>query len=253
MLLEKAFSDFVVPKKSVYSYDDIKDNNTLLTEEGITARLHNNYLKSEEEKDTWAKKSINASDLTGCIKKLYFKLRGVSYSDTPTYPYSNIIFGIGNVIHKELVEAIKPEESEVSFKSYILGFELNMRCDAICYGKVLHEYKTVDSIDKDTEVKKEHLLQASIYAYLLNKCHYRNIQYIQVIYVSRGKLGVKVFNIEFNDKIYDKVEKRLYAQLRYLKDCLDNKKIPSFENEFCSKTDCKFCEYATFCKTLNCS
>ena len=125
-----------------------------------------------------------------------------------------------------------------------------MRCDAICYGKILHEYKTVEKIDDDTELKSEHLQQAVIYAYLLNKIHHRNIQYIQIIYVSRGKVGVKVFNIEVNEDIMNKVGNRLNKQLRELKDCLDQYRVPSFDSEYCSK-DCKFCEYATFCRCLS--
>ena len=127
-----------------------------------------------------------------------------------------------------------------------------MRCDAICYGQLLHEYKTVDTIDEKTKLKDEHLYQAVIYAYLLNKYHYRNISYIQIIYVARGKINIKVFNIEVNDCIMMKVGDRLNKQLRYLKDCLDTYRVPSFENEYCSN-DCRFCEYASFCQTLSCS
>lgn len=251
--MEKAFSDFVTPKQCDYTLHEITDKNTLFTEEGIINRIHNTYLKSEIEKSTWTKKNINAYDLTGCIKKLYFGLRGISKSDTPQYPYSNIIFGIGNSVHKVLVESIKPEEVEVSFKSYLLGFELSMRCDAICFGKVLHEYKTIDSITEETKLKDEHLKQAVIYAYLLNKYHHRDIKYIQIIYVARGKVNIKVFDIEMNNCIMTKVENRLNKQLGYLKECLDHHKVPSFENEYCGKAfDCKFCEYATFCRTLSC-
>lgn len=249
--MEKAFCEFVKPKQAQYILDEITDQNKLFTDEGITKRIHNEYLKSEMEKSTWTKKSINAYDLTGCIKKLYFSLRGISKSDTPNYAYSNIIFGIGNAVHKVLTEAIKPEEVEVSFKTYIIGFELNMRADAICYGKVLHEYKTVDSIDEETKLKEEHLKQAVIYAYLLNKYHNRNIRYVQIVYIARGKVKVKVFDIEINDGIMEKVEQRLQKQLRYLKDCLDKYQIPSFESEYCIKTDCRFCEYATFCRCLS--
>ena len=249
-IIEKAFSDFVKPNRCEYVLDNIEDQNTLFTSEGITKRIHNAYLESEMEKSTWTKKSINAYDLTGCIKKLYFGLRGISKTDTPGYAYSDIIFGIGNAVHQVLVDAIKPKESEVSFKSHIIGFELSMRCDAICYGKILHEYKTVDKIDEETVLKEEHKRQAVIYAYLLNKYHNRDIQYIQIIYIARGKVNVKVFTIEMNEVIMNKVEHRLQNQLRYLKDCLDMYKVPSFENEYCSK-DCRFCEYATFCRCLS--
>jgi CRISPR/Cas system-associated exonuclease Cas4 (RecB family) len=250
MYLEKAFCEFVKPKQVNYVLDEVSDKKTLFEADEITKRLHNSYLRSEIDKSTWTKKSISAYDLTGCIKKLYFRLRGISPSDTPNYPYSNIIFGIGNSVHQALVDAIQPEEVEVSFKSYIIGFELNMRCDAICYGKILHEYKTVEKIDDDTELKPEHLQQAVIYAYLLNKIHHRNIQYIQIIYVSRGKVSVKVFNVEVNEDIMNKVGNRLNKQLRELKDCLDQYRVPSFDSEYCSK-DCKFCEYATFCRCLS--
>ena len=248
--IEKAFCDFVDPKPTTFQFHDIPDKKTLFTEESIINRIHNSYLESELKKTSWTKKTISAGDLTGCIKKLYFKLRGVAYSDTPNYPYSNIIFGIGNAVHKVLTDVIKPDEVEVSFKTYIIGFELSMRCDAICYGKLLHEYKTVDSIDEKTELKKEHEHQAVIYAYLLNKYHHRDIRNIQIIYVSRGKVNIKVFNIEMNDGIMQKVENRLNKQLRYLKTCLDIQRIPSFESEYCSR-DCKFCEYATFCRCLS--
>ena len=250
-IIEKAFCEFIRPDKADYVLDEIVDNQkTLFTSDEIIKRIHNEYLKSEIEKSTWIKKSINAYDLTGCIKKLYFNLRGIRKIDTPTYPYSNIIFGIGNAIHKVVVDAIKPEEIEVSFKSYMFGFELSMRCDAICYGRILHEYKTVDSIDDKTTLKDEHLKQAVIYAYLLNKYHHRHINFVQIIYIARGKVNVKVFNVEMNEGIMSKVEQRLCNQLRYLKYCLDTYRIPSFENEYCSK-DCKFCEYATFCRCLS--
>ena len=251
--IEKAFCEFVRPRKIEYPLHEIDDlNKLLITEEGLRNRIHNDYLVSESGKTNWMKKTINAYDLTGCIKKLYFSLLGVSKTDAPNYPYSNIVFGIGNSVHKILMETIKPEEQEVSFKSYIIGFELSTRCDAIYHGIVLHEYKTVDNIDEKTEIKKEHEQQASIYAYLLNKYHGRNIKYIQVVYVSRGKVNVKIFTLEMDKKRTDAVENMLHAYLRYLKDCLDTHKVPSWESEYCGKSyDCKYCEYASICQILS--
>ena len=226
------------------------DNNLLLTEKDVTNLIHNEVIREANSKLSWNKKStINASDLCGCIKALYFKLKGVTQSNPPTYPYSPIVLNVGTTIHSIIERLISPGETEIPIKCEYNGFNLNMRADAIYNMKVLHEYKTVDSVTKETECKKDHLVQASIYAYLLNTYYNRQLEYIQIIYIARGKVNVKIFNIKIDNELMNKVKNRLDNQLGYLKDCLDTNTIPAFDCEYCNCNP--FCEYKEFCKSLS--
>lgn len=225
------------------------DNNLLLTEQDITNLIHNEVIREANSKLSWSKKNtVSASDLYGCIKALYFKLKGVVPSNPPTYPYSPIVLNIGSTVHSIIERLISPGQIEIPIKCEYMGFNLSMRADAIFNDKVLHEYKTVDSVNTETECKEDHIKQALIYAYLLNTVYNRKLEYIQIIYVARGKVNIKVFNIKITDELMSKVKNRLDHQLGYLKDCLDTNTVPAFDNEYCKCNP--FCEYKNFCKSL---
>ena len=226
------------------------ENNLLLTKEDIANIIHNEVIREANSKLSWNKKStINAGDLTGCVKALYFKLKGVTPSNPPTYQYSPIVLNIGTTIHSIIERLVSPGETEIPIRCDYMGFKLNMRADAIYNMRVLHEYKTVDSVTDETLCKKEHLIQSSIYAYLLNTKMNRDLSHIQIIYIARGKVNIKVFNIKIDNDLMTKVKTRLDDQLGYLKNCLDTNSIPSFESKYC---ECNpFCEYREFCKSLS--
>lgn len=224
-------------------------NNLLLNEEDIRNLLHNQVIEDANRNLGLKKYNVNATDICGCIKALYFKFKNIEPSNPPSYPYSPIVLNVGSVIHTIVEMLLKPEEKEVSIRCSLHGFNLNMRADAIYHNKVLHEYKTIDNIDEKTTCKEDHLKQAVIYTYLLNTYCNRSIEWIQIIYIARGKVNVKVFNIKVTPELMSKVKDRLDRQLSYLRTCLDTNTIPSFENEFCKCS--KFCEYYEFCKSLS--
>ena len=224
-------------------------NNLLLSEEDIRNLLHNQVIEDANRSIGLTKYNVNSGDLTGCIKALYFKFKKILPSSPPSYPYSPIVLNTGSIIHEVVERLLKPEEREVSINCKLYDFNLNMRADAIYHDKVLHEYKTIDNIDEKTTCKEEHLKQAVIYTYLLNTYQKRNIEFIQIIYIARGKVNVKVFNIKVTPELMEKVKLRLDKQLGYLRHCLDTNTVPSFESEFCVCN--KFCEYSDFCKSLS--
>lgn len=226
------------------------ENNLLLTDKDITNLIHNEVIREANSKLSWSKKStINASDLCGCIKALYFKLKGVVPSNPPSYPYSPIVLNIGSTVHSIIERLISPGQTEIPIKCEYMGFNLSMRADAIFNDKVLHEYKTVDSVTNDTECKPDHIKQALIYTYLLNNMFNRKLSHIQIVYIARGKVNVKVFTIEVTDELMAKVQFRLNDQLTILKNCLESNTVPSFECGYCNCNP--FCEYKDFCRALS--
>lgn len=240
--------DSVKPEGTSFPHKQI-DDFEFFTDEIVKNKILNLQIDSVNERSTWVKKNISAYDLVGCIRKIYFGFKGIPESNAPSYAYSPIIFAIGNAIHEVLEKSLSIQETEVDIKTSIDDFTFSMRCDGILNDKILVEFKTVDTIVSLEKPKPEHLAQAFIYAYFLNKYLKRNIDTIQIVYVARGKIDVKCFKNSITTEMMRLYEKKLTDQLLVLKKCLNDNIAPPSNCRYVS-TDCTFCGYKDYCKTL---
>lgn len=221
-------------------------------------RISKNYVvsmlrKYEEEKmaerGSYKKKTINAYDLTGCIRKLFYALKNIDEKPPDyAYPYGEIVHGIGNAVHEIIQKRLPSKNNELKIKVE-QGFEfvINMRSDILWNDNVVVEIKTIESIPK--EAKKEHILQALFYAYFLNRHFNHNITLVQLLYVSRGKVDVEVFDVEITEDLLNRVDLRIKEIVHTVALHLKEDIAPSMDNPHVNTENCRFCGYAHVCQT----
>lgn len=220
-----------------------------LTKEYVVDCLKAYALEEQERKASWTKKNLSISeDLAGCIRKTFFAFMGVPPEANYTYPYSEIVTSIGDTVHEILqkrIPCLKTEE-----KLYVKGVfpvDISMRCDMILTEHNIIEFKTIDSLPANP--KPEHALQAIFYAYFFRKVNNMPIDIVQIVYVSRGKIDVKVFDVNITDTLINETEKWLNDYMSELKKYLDERVPPALNNRFVNKTSCFFCEFKKECNS----
>ena len=237
-----------------FDYVEVDDSQNYITDD----MLRNLFLNKSiaRENTTYPKKTLTAYDLFGCARKLSFRLLSKAPTDAPTYPYSNLAMDIGSATHNLIQNLIWKDNvkqcTEIPIKQKLMGFNLSMKCDGIYKNQTVVEFKTIDDIATIADnPKKDHVEQAMLYAFMLNRFMGYNITAAQIIYVSRGKLDVKCFLYNVSASSMTKVRESLYKKLMLLREVVTKRVLPDMNNEFINLNDCTFCSYRSMCKNEN--
>lgn len=213
----------------------------LLTKELIDNALRHLYVSKI---NTYKKKTVSISNLVGCIKNVYYLFQGEKQLFKPEmYPYSTCVTSIGNTIHEILQTCgIKYKKVEDSLEVHLHGFKVTGRCDAILNDNVVCEFKSIEALPD--QPKPEHLKQLLIYIHLLNTYVAGKYKIGQLIYFSRGKANVKIFDIEYTQAMDEMVSRFLNGFLIAFDDYLKTGNVPT---KYVVKTACDFCGYYHLC------
>lgn len=217
-----------------------------ITQENLEEFLRKHYEEKQKELDSYQKQNVSITDLVGCIRKTYFDFKNAERRPSYIYPYGEIVTEIGNIIHEILQKRIPCVDKEEKIKLMDdFAFPISFRMDIHLNSNTLIEIKSIESIPE--KPKKEHAKQAILYAYFLNKYRGYNFNLVQLIYISRGKVKSKIFDIEINESILMKVENMVEGYLETLKEQLDMNVPPPLTNKYVEKSQCFFCDYNYIC------
>lgn len=212
-----------------------------LTKEIIENGFRNKYLQSV---NTYTKKTVSISNLVGCIKQVYFLFKGEQqYFRPDMYPYSICATSVGNTIH-ELIQTcgIPYKQVESSLRLDLHGFTVTGRCDIIVNDMVIAELKSIG--DLPAKPKPEHMKQVLIYTHLMNTYLNATFKLAQLVYYSRGKSDIKIFDVEYTDKIDKSVKSFLEGFLTSFDDYLKTGNVPE---KYVITTNCAFCGFYHKC------
>jgi len=206
--------------------------------------------KQREKKSSWTKKNLNLYDLVGCIRKTYYALKNFEEQEGGyVYPYGEIIHGIGNVIHDCLQNNLSPLQNELKTKINDMSIVISGRVDMLWNNEVLVEIKSIDALPN--EPKKEHMLQALYYVYLINTYMDYDIKVVQMLYVSRGKVGIKIFDVDITPELLQKVGGRLTEWVDELSNYMKLDVPPPRDHKYVVTDSCRFCGYKDRCESTS--
>ncbi len=192
------------------------------------------------------KKRLSISDIVGCIRKSYFHLTKAEMTLGYVYPYQEMVLGVGNGVHDILQKRIPSLDVENDFVLKHYFVDISGRYDLLLNKNVMVEIKTCNTLP--TVAEDKHKLQILFYAYILNTFFNFDIKTIQVLYVSRGKFGVKIFDFDITYKIIERVKIYLDTMMAELENSIKNQTPPKKDSKFCLKSDCNFCNFEKVCK-----
>jgi hypothetical protein len=219
-----------------------------LTKEYVVSKLKEYESEEIYKRTTYQKKTVNAYDLVGCIRKVYYAIKGVEERPAPnSYPYGELVTSMGNAVHDILQKRLPSDSNELKIKiSDAYDIVINVRSDILWNPEVVVEIKTKDIAPKTAE--PEHVVQAMIYAYLLNKYHNYNIQLVQVLYVARGKVDISIIDVpitpDYMLKVGNKIEKFTSSLMTYV----DKDVPPPMDHQYVTTKACVFCNYKHECQ-----
>lgn len=225
------------------------------TEKELVEKLDKESVESFLKKFTFGKfyaekervkKRLSISDLVSCIRKSYFHLTKAEMTMGYMYPYQEMVLGVGNGVHDILQKRIPSLDVENDFVLKHYFVDISGRYDLLLNKNVMVEIKTCDPLPAVADDK--HKLQILFYAFILNTYFNFNINLIQVLYVSRGKFGVKIFDFDINERILEKVRSYLDTMMAELDNAIKNQVPPKRDSKFCLKSDCAFCNFEKVCK-----
>ena len=219
-----------------------------LTKDYVISILKEYEKEQIYNRTTYDKKTVNAYDLVGCIRKVYYAIKGVEEIPNPnSYPYGELVTSMGNAVHDILQKRLPSDSDEVKIRiENAFDIVINVRTDILWNSEVVVEIKTKDVVPKTAE--PEHVVQAMIYAYLLNKYHGYNIQLVQILYVSRGKLNIGIIDVPITEdymfKVGNKIEKFTSNLMTYVEKDLP----PPMNHIYVNTKSCFFCNYKHECQ-----
>jgi len=189
------------------------------------------------------------SEIGGCIRKVWY---GYFYPKE-IQPELLKIFEMGNMMHDFVVNVLESEknkdvqllQSEFPLKIETPDFVISGRVDDLVLVKasgktVVVEVKSTKGIDYVKEASEGHVMQLQLYM------HATGIHNGIVLYVDKGNLQSKQFEIEYSKEEVDEIMKR-FGQLHQL---LTSKLLPIDEDKKNQKKNwlCRFCEYSEKCE-----
>ena len=219
-----------------------------LTKEYVIKKLKEYEKEEVQKRTTYEKKTINAYDLVGCIRKSYYAIKGIEEKPKPnSYAYGEIVQAMGNACHDIIQKRLPSEANELKIKiTDIYDITINVRTDILWNKDVVVEIKTKDVVPKNPE--PEHIVQAMIYAYLLNTYHGYNISLVQVLYIARGKVGVEIFDVPITPDYMEKVGNKIQRYTSSLMEFVKQDMPPPMDHQYISTKSCMFCNYEYECK-----
>jgi CRISPR/Cas system-associated exonuclease Cas4 (RecB family) len=188
---------------------------------------------------------ISVSELYSCLRKNYYtRLRyTIDIKQLFKFSYLYLIQKIGDEIHsvvQELYNFTETEKTVVSEKYKVKG-----RLDGI-RDIYLYEIKSLDVEKFEHKYKKEHYLQANIYAYILNTEYEYNIKKVVIVYVLRDLKHVIPFDISVNNDL----AKSLLERAPLLHTAIENKEV--IDPYGATSDQCQYCLYMKFCRSDKC-
>jgi hypothetical protein len=188
------------------------------------------------------------SQIGSCLRKVWYSYKYPKKID----PEVRKIFEVGNIMHHFIVEVLKSEksgdvkllESELPLKRDFKDFVISGRVDDLLLvkssGKLyLVEVKSTKDIKFVKEANQSHVVQLQFYMFC------SGVHNGIVLYIGKGDLKTKTFEVKFNEKISEKIIKRVESLHKDLK----RGKLPFAEAKQISdmKWMCKYCEYIEKC------
>ncbi|MEM5815824.1 MAG: Dna2/Cas4 domain-containing protein [Candidatus Aenigmatarchaeota archaeon] len=180
------------------------------------------------------------SELSGCLRKLYFIYKlGDRYDEK-----SVMILSISRIIHDFIsdllcrynningIHIISYSEGSVDYN--INDITIKGRYDDIIHIKLTNdiedtyvvEIKTTSNIDNISEPMSEHILQLNFYLGVLN------INRGYIIYVDRRNFNIKAFEVKYSEEMFNEIINRALL----LHQCIKNDILPSNINfKYCSR------------------
>ena len=232
--------------------NDVKTNNVIpqkVTKELLTEYLRNYYQEHVDQRNSYQKENLSVTDLVSCIRMVYFDFTNAERKRNYIYPYEEIVTEIGNTIHSILQKRIpcidKEEKIKITDK---FAFPISFRMDIHLNDQTLIEIKSIDALPP--KAKPEHIKQAVLYAYFLNRFRDYKINMVQLLYVSRGKVDIAVFDIPITDQLLDRVDTTIKEYINDLKYHIDIKVAPPLTNKYVDKSKCYFCDYNHICQSV---
>ncbi len=210
----------------------------------------NNLIDKHISKGFRAKKigKYYPSEIGSCLRKIWYSYK---------YPHEVEpdllkVFEVGNILHDFIVEVLKSErtpevellQAEIPFKINIKDFLVSGRVDDLVLIKesgknVLVEVKSHRMIKLVKQPEKRHVMQLQFYMHAIG------VHNGLIVYVDKGSLKTKVFEVNFNEGESEIISKR-FETLH--KDLTENI-LPSSEAKEDSDMGwmCRFCEYKEKC------
>lgn len=188
---------------------------------------------------------ISVGELYNCQRQNYYtRLRyPIDIKQLFKFAYLYLIQKIGNEIHtivQELYDFTETEKTVVSEKYKVKG-----RIDGV-RGIYLFEIKSIDVQKFENEYKKEHYLQANIYAYILNTEYEYNIKKVVIVYVLRNLKNVIPFDLPVNNQL----AKRLLSRAPLLHSAIEKREV--IDPIGATSEQCRYCLYKKVCERDKC-
>ena len=188
---------------------------------------------------------ISVGELYNCQRQNYYnRLRyPIDIKQLFKFSYLYLIQKIGNEIHsivQELYDFTEIEKTVVTEKYKVKG-----RIDGI-RNIYLYEIKSIDIEKFQNEYKKEHFLQANIYAYILNTEYEYNIKKVVIVYVIRNLKNVVAFDLSVNNDL----AKSLLQRAPLLHSALDKREV--IDPLGATSEQCKYCLHRKACQNDKC-
>lgn len=208
--------------------------------EKFESMMRAKLIEGHKKSQSYERPYITVSELCSCIRKCYYERMKypVNHKKLYTFSYLYLIQNVGNVIHDTIQELYNFSEVEKTIVSE--RFKVKGRIDAI-RDNFLFEIKSIDIEKFKNQYKKEHYLQANIYAYILNKEYGYKISTITLIYVIRNLKRIVPFDLPLNNELVESI----INKAPILKSAIDSNKVP--EPFGATNELCKYCLYKKQC------
>lgn len=210
----------------------------------------NDLVTKHIEKESRAKQigRYYPSEIGSCMRKVWYSYNYPRKTD----PEVLKIFCMGNMVHDFVVEVLKNEknenvqllQSEFPLKIEQPDFLISGRVDDLVLVKssgktIIVEVKSTKSIDYVGEANESHVMQLQLYM------HATGIHNGIVLYIDKGNLQSKQFDVEYDKETVDAILKR-FGEMHQL---LISKLLPIDEAKKEAKKQwmCRFCEYSDKC------
>jgi hypothetical protein len=235
-------------KPIIRNIDPTDEKPYKLTKDYIVSILREHEKEEIQKRTTYEKKTINAYDLVGCIRKSYYAMKGIQeIPKTNSYPYGELVQQMGNSCHDVLQKRLPSKSNELKIKiTDVYSITINVRTDILWNDNVVVEIKTKDVVPHQAEA--EHIVQALIYAYLLNTHMNHQIELVQILYVARGKLDIAVFDVPITEDHMMKVGNKLQKYTSDLIAFFEADTPPPMDHKYVITKACMFCNYEHECK-----
>ncbi len=189
------------------------------------------------------------SEVGGCMRKVWYSY----FYPVELQPELLKIFEMGNMMHDFVVKVLESEKnqevqllkSEFPLKIETPDFTISGRVDDLVLVKtsgktVVVEVKSTKSIDFIKETSEAHIMQLQLYM------HATGIHNGVVLYIDKGNLQSKQFEITYNEEEINAIMER-FKQMHQL---LTQKLLPIDEAKRDEKKNwlCRFCEYSEKCE-----